>query len=100
MEESFTQLDEVVVSGETDRNVAAAVTGVTVLEVEKIKTIPLVLGERDILKAAVTLPGISTAGEGAQGYNVRGGRVDQNCVFTGQRGFVLTQHIFSGSFQL
>ena len=76
--ESFTQLDEVVLSGETDRNVAAAVTGVTVLEVEKIKNIPLVLGERDILKAAVTLPGISTAGEGAQGYNVRGGRSDQN----------------------
>ncbi len=78
MIESFTQLDEVVVSGETDRNVATAVTGVTVLEVESIKTIPLVLGERDILKAAVTLPGISTAGEGAQGYNVRGGRSDQN----------------------
>lgn len=78
MVESFTELDEVVVSGETDRNVAAAVTGVTVLEVESIKTIPLVLGERDILKAAVTLPGISTAGEGAQGYNVRGGRSDQN----------------------
>ena len=78
MVESFTQLDEVVVSGETDRNVATAVTGVTVLEVESIKTIPLVLGERDILKAAVTLPGISTAGEGAQGYNVRGGRSDQN----------------------
>ncbi|MGB5237407.1 MAG: TonB-dependent receptor [Flavobacteriaceae bacterium] len=97
MEESFTQLDEVVVSGETDRNVSAAVTGVTVLEVEKIKTIPLVLGERDILKAAVTLPGITTAGEGAQGYNVRGGRVDQN-LFLLDKGVLYNPTHFFGIF--
>lgn len=97
MEESLTQLDEVVVSGETDRNVAAAVTGVTVLEVEKIKNIPLVLGERDILKAAVTLPGISTAGEGAQGYNVRGGRSDQN-LFLLDKGVLYNPTHFFGIF--
>ena len=97
MEESFTELDEVVVSGETDRNVAAAVTGVTVLEVEKIKNIPLVLGERDILKAAVTLPGISTAGEGAQGFNVRGGRADQN-LFLLDKGVLYNPTHFFGIF--
>ncbi len=97
MEESFTELDEVVLSAETDRNVATAVTGVTVLEVEKIKTIPLVLGERDILKAAVTLPGISTAGEGAQGYNVRGGRSDQN-LFLLDKGVLYNPTHFFGIF--
>ena len=97
MVESFTQLDEVVLSGETDRNIATAVTGVTVLEVEKIKNIPLVLGERDILKAAVTLPGISTAGEGAQGYNVRGGRVDQN-LFLLDKGVLYNPTHFFGIF--
>ncbi len=97
MVESFTELDEVVVSGETDRNVAAAVTGVTVLEVEKIKNSPLVLGERDILKAAVTLPGISTAGEGAQGYNVRGGRADQN-LFLLDKGVLYNPTHFFGIF--
>ncbi len=97
MEESFTQLDEIVLSAETDRNVAAAVTGVTVLEVEKIKNIPLVLGERDILKAAVTLPGISTAGEGAQGYNVRGGRADQN-LFLLDKGVLYNPTHFFGIF--
>ncbi|HMB62307.1 MAG TPA: carboxypeptidase-like regulatory domain-containing protein [Eudoraea sp.] len=80
LNESFEVLDEVVVKGNRDRNVEQAATGVTLLEVEKIKTIPLVLGERDILKAAVTLPGISTAGEGAAGFNVRGGRTDQNLI--------------------
>lgn len=80
LQESFEQLDEVVVQGNQNRNVEQAATGVTLIEVEKIKNIPLVLGERDILKAAITLPGISTAGEGAAGYNVRGGRTDQNLI--------------------
>ena len=97
MEESFTELDEVVVSGEADRNVATAVTGVTVLDVENIKTIPLVLGERDILRAAVTLPGISTAGEGAQGFNVRGGRADQN-LFLLDKGVLYNPTHFFGIF--
>ncbi len=80
LQESIEVLDEVVVQGNQNRNVEQAATGVTLLEVEKIKTIPLVLGERDILKAAVTLPGISTTGEGSSGYNVRGGRTDQNLI--------------------
>lgn len=80
LQESLEQLDEVVVQGNQNRNVEQAATGVTLLEVEKIKNIPLVLGERDILKAAITLPGISTAGEGSAGYNVRGGRTDQNLI--------------------
>ncbi len=80
LDESFEVLDEVVVQGNLDRNVETALTGVTLIEVEKIKNIPLVLGERDILKAAITLPGITTAGEGAAGYNVRGGRTDQNLI--------------------
>lgn len=73
-------LDEVVVESKRDANVRDAVVGASVIDVEGIKTIPLVLGERDILKVATTLPGIKTAGEGSSGFNVRGGRVDQNLV--------------------
>lgn len=79
-EESVEALDEVVVSENARRNVDLPVTGLISLEIEEIKTIPLVLGERDILKAALTLPGISNAGEGASGFNVRGGKTDQNLV--------------------
>mgnify|MGYP003630940503 CR=1 FL=1 len=78
--ESLEMLDEVVLEGDRNRNVEQAVTGITTFEVENIKNIPLVLGERDILKAALTLPGISTAGEGSAGYNVRGGATDQNLI--------------------
>jgi hypothetical protein len=73
-------LDEVIIDADKDSNVKDAVTGITQIEVKEIKTIPLVLGERDVLKVATTLPGISTAGEGVAGYNVRGGNTDQNLI--------------------
>ncbi|SNZ00484.1 TonB-dependent receptor [Flagellimonas pacifica] len=78
--ESFEVLDEVVVEGNRNRNVEQTIGGVLQIEVKEIKTIPLVLGERDIFKVATTLPGVTTAGEGAAGFNVRGGKTDQNLI--------------------
>ncbi len=78
LEENLELLDEVVIDADKDKNIKEAITGITQIQVKNIKTIPLVLGERDILKVATTLPGISTAGEGSAGYNVRGGKADQN----------------------
>lgn len=76
--ESVEALEEVVVKSNRDANVKAATIGAIAINAESIKTIPLVLGERDLLKVATTLPGIKTAGEGSSGLNVRGGRADQN----------------------
>lgn len=76
--ESVEALEEVIVESNRDANVREATIGATVINSESIKTIPLVLGERDLLKVATTLPGIKTAGEGSSGLNVRGGRADQN----------------------
>lgn len=73
-------LDEIVIQADKDKNIKEALTGVLQIKTESIKTIPLVLGERDILKVATSLPGITTAGEGASGYNVRGGKEDQNLI--------------------
>lgn len=78
LSENLELLDEVVLDADKDDNIKEAVTGITQINVKEIKTIPLVLGERDVLKVATTLPGISSAGEGAAGYNVRGGKTDQN----------------------
>lgn len=69
--ESVETLEEVIVESNRDANVREAVVGATIINVESIKTIPLVLGERDLLKVATTLPGIKTAGEGSSGLNVR-----------------------------
>ena len=76
--ENLELLDEVIIDADKDKNVKEAATGITQIQIKDIKTIPLVLGERDILKVATTLPGISTAGEGSTGFNVRGGKTDQN----------------------
>ena len=80
LEESLEELDEVLIESSKDDNVKKAIVGVTKVDVQGIKNIPLVLGERDVLKVATTMPGIKTAGEGALGYNVRGGKVDENLI--------------------
>jgi len=78
--EDLEELDEVVIDADLDENTRGIISGLTKLDVKKIKTIPLVLGERDVLKVATTLPGISKAGEGSSGYNVRGGKEDENLI--------------------
>ena len=73
-------LDEVVIDAKRNSNVKEAAVGITKIDVVGLKTIPVVLGERDVLKVATTIPGIKPAGEGASGFNVRGGRTDQNLI--------------------
>lgn len=80
LQESLEGLDEVVIIGNVNKNIEETSVGTTKVDVESIKNIPLVLGERDVFKAAATLPGIASAGEGASGYNVRGGKEDQNLI--------------------
>ncbi len=80
MNSSAEMLDEVVIKSDKDDNVKKAIAGITNIKMEQIKTIPLVLGERDIFKVATAIPGIKTAGEASGGFNVRGGKVDQNLI--------------------
>ena len=94
LEESFETLEEVLIEAEVDRNVRETITGLTKIDVEEIKNIPLVLGERDILKVATTLPGISVAGEGSNGYNVRGGKTDQNLILLDDAAIYNPSHMF------
>lgn len=94
LDENMEQLDEVVVESNRLKNVETVVTGVVELDIAEIKTIPLVLGERDILKTAITLPGITNAGEGAAGYNVRGGGTDQNLILLDDAVIYNPSHFF------
>jgi hypothetical protein len=98
LEEGLQQLDEVVVVADAAKNVEGAITGSEQIDSEESKNIPLVLGERDILQVAKTLPGISSAGEGATGLNVRGGKTDQNLVLLDDTVIYNPQHFF-GIFQ-
>ena len=95
--ESAELLDEVLIESQKDDNVKEAIVGVTKIETASIRNIPVVLGEKDILKVATTMPGIKTAGEGASGFNVRGGRVDQNLILLDNAVIYNPQH-FLGFF--
>ncbi len=70
------RLDELVVKGKIRREVA----GQFVLPVSRIKSIPALLGEVDVLKALSLTPGVMTGGEGTAGLFVRGGTPDQNLI--------------------
>ncbi|AUD04165.1 TonB-dependent receptor [Spirosoma pollinicola] len=88
------QLDEVNVTGRTpDANVSATQMSVVKLDMKNLRNIPVVFGEVDILKALTLQPGVSTVGEGAGGFNVRGGRTDQNLVLLDGAPLFNTSHL-------
>ncbi len=98
MEEGLQQLEEVTVEADAISNVEETSTGTETIDLEESKNIPLVLGERDLLQVAKALPGISSAGEGATGLNVRGGKTDQNLVLLDDAVIYNPTHFF-GIFQ-
>lgn len=74
-------LSEVVVSSQrSDGNVSAPQAGVQKLEIGEINKLPVLLGERDIIKTIQLMPGVQGAGEGSSGFYVRGGSADQNLI--------------------
>lgn len=81
MEQSAVQLDEVVVTTKrADAAVTDPQTGVTQMEVQQLNKLPVLMGERDVIKSLELLPGVKSAGEGSSGFFVRGGTADQNMV--------------------
>jgi hypothetical protein len=82
LEASSGQLKEVKISGSSSRsnNILTAPPGVQKLTVNDIKNVPVLLGEKDILKTIQLLPGIVAAGDGKAGFFVRGGDADQNLI--------------------
>jgi hypothetical protein len=74
-------LDEVVITGSTGgRSLSSAQTSVEKLTMKEIEHIPVLFGEKDVLKAIQLLPGIKSAGDGNSGMFVRGGAADQNLI--------------------
>lgn len=75
------QMDEVIIySTEPDANVKGVTLGKTNISIESLEALPPYAGELDVLKSLTLLPGISTVGESASGFNVRGGGSDQNLI--------------------
>lgn len=96
LEENVSQLDEVVVTAEKDtkEKLRSPEMGIAEMNVETIKTIPVVLGEVDVLKSLQTLPGVTNNGEGSGGLYIRGGASDQNLVLLDEAVVYNTSHLF------
>lgn len=75
------ELKKVVIKGRKDNDqITSTEMGVEKLDMKMVNKIPVLFGERDILKTIQLLPGVKSAGEGNSGFFVRGGSADQNLV--------------------
>lgn len=75
------ELNEVVITGERKGvDLARAEVGVERMDIKDVEKLPMIFGERDVLKAIQLLPGVKSAGDGNAGFYVRGGGADQNLI--------------------
>lgn len=95
LSEEQTALQEVVVLAKPeDENVTSTEMSVVELDIKTISKIPVFAGEIDIIKSIQLLPGVSSVGEGASGFNVRGGGVGQNLILLDEAPVYQSSHLF------
>lgn len=95
LNESSEELQEIIVSENPYKtNIKRAEMSVNRITTASIKQMPVVLGETDVIKSILTLPGVTNAGEGQSGFNVRGGAADQNLVLLDEATLFNTSHLF------
>lgn len=93
--EEVESLNEViVVENSEDIDIDLPVLSLNILSGKTIRQTPVVFGESDILKTIQLLPGVSSAGEGASGFNVRGGAADQNLILFDEAIIYNSSHLF------
>ncbi|MFT3739736.1 MAG: TonB-dependent receptor [Breznakibacter sp.] len=74
-------LQEVVVSSKRDNdNLTKATMGTEVLNMKEVAKLPVVFGEKDLVKTIQLMPGVKSNGDGSNGFSVRGGATDQNLI--------------------
>ena len=95
LEESIEELNEVIILENAEKiKLRSPQMSVNRLSINTIKQIPVVLGEVDVIKSITLLPGVTSAGEGASGFNVRGGAADQNLILLDEATIFNSSHLF------
>jgi hypothetical protein len=89
-------LKEVVINANrpNNDNIASPQMGAEKLSMAQINQVPVLLGERDILKTLSMLPGVKSSGEGNTGFYVRGGAADQNLILLDEATVYNASHFF------
>ena len=93
LSEQILTLDELIVRS-TSESIREAQMGIERMQLSNMKTSPKILGENDVIKATLALPGVSSAGEASMGFNVRGGSADQNLILLNQLPIYNSSHFF------
>ncbi|MGY5850472.1 TonB-dependent receptor [Salegentibacter sp. F14] len=95
LNESSEYLDEIVISQRSDGlNIRKPEMSLNKLSINTIQKMPVIFGEVDVIKSLLLLPGVSNAGEGSSGFNVRGGAVDQNLILLDEATIYNSSHLF------
>jgi hypothetical protein len=93
--ESAESLDEIVIKDNVEKlNIKKPQMSVNALSISTIKNMPVVFGEVDVIKSITLLPGVTNAGEGSSGFNVRGGAADQNLILLDEAIIFNSSHLF------
>lgn len=94
MEEDVLPLKEVIIESSRDETVLGLQMGLEKFDFKTMKQLPVALGEVDVIKTVLTLPGVQTVGEGTVGFNVRGGATDQNLILFNEATIFNPSHLF------
>lgn len=94
MKEKVYALTGAVISSESSTNHRSNKIGIERVRIDRIKNIPTVFGEADVLKVVLTLPGVKSVGEASSGFNVRGGSTDQNLILFNDGTIYNPSHMF------
>lgn len=95
LSEASERLNEIIITDDVEKlNIRKPQMSLNSLSISTIKQIPMVLGEVDLIKSITLLPGVTTAGEGASGFNVRGGSADQNLILLDEATIFNSSHLF------
>ncbi len=95
LSEASETLEEVVITSDIEGlNIRKPEMSVNKLSISTIQKLPVVFGEVDVVKSLLLLPGVSNAGEGSSGFNVRGGAVDQNLILLDEATIFNSSHLF------
>lgn len=88
-------LNEVTISAnKAEDNVKSLEMSVNKVPIKTIKQMPALLGEVDVIRSIQFLPGVTSVGEGASGFNVRGGGIDQNLILLDEAPVYNSSHLF------
>jgi hypothetical protein len=94
MYENTNLLNEVIVSANRENIVRNARMGIEKINIKMLKQIPMGMGEVDLFKSSLLLPGVQSVSEASSGYNIRGGSADQNLILLNSAPIINSSHFF------